>query len=341
MKFHRNTYSFLSSIVLLCLCSCHEHGKQGSTKGIDTISTAKTAKKAPEIKNENTSGQKLLSLVFVRTDNIKNTTESQVLIFGEYCNGKYSVIDDTNNSVPSKRDSVLQKNKNWTLYFQSNPLCSLTVTKIDSAQYDCTPLMVGISKEKIDTTKLIERQHEYIQGSEGYSKGKEVNYSQTTFFATNEMEATTQIMKTPTDSLLKNPALSGLGTVLKRIYKSRDTMVYLNLYKNVVTPFTINEEQYYLSTSDCSDTIKQMLASMLCIFKIKNNTIDTVATMYKGLAIDSWGNGYNIIDMEDIDGDGIPELIMLEEGYEDSAVVIINLKDLKFNIVFNRDLFGC
>jgi hypothetical protein len=55
----------------------------------------------------------------------------------------------------------------------------------------------------------------------------------------------------------------------------------------------------------------------------------------------SWGNGYELQDVLDIDGDKIPELIFETKGYESTGYDIYKLENNKYIRVFSDTTYGC
>jgi hypothetical protein len=64
-------------------------------------------------------------------------------------------------------------------------------------------------------------------------------------------------------------------------------------------------------------------------------------THFRQNDLDSWGAGYSLLDILDVDGDGINEIIFEIAGYETTELAIYKLIDGKFEQVLIAFLWGC
>ncbi len=287
-----------------------------------------------------------LSLFFVKTDEINNKTEGQLMLFGKYAKGKYIMVNDydtaTNDPKPERR-YILQKHKLYDVYYHGGLVSEAFVRKIDSSEYSCIEVTVGICENKIAHQIFVQRNKEFSEGISGYSAGKEIQYSLTDFIAVSSNHSTISNCYTqPQKSDAQQAAL--ITKTLRSKFKSHVTSYTQFIIKQKSTVqlnFANDTLPTFVSVATCSDTTQNLMVSLLSIYKIRSGKIETLLDKYDDVEDGSWGKGYEFIDALDIDSDHNPELIFHENGYESTGIVIYSLKNGKFRKVLDVDIYGC
>jgi hypothetical protein len=306
--------------------------------------------KMPDTKvlvNNNAAGDSVfLSLYVVRTDETTHKSRGELLVFGKYANGKYTAVMDYDTSTwqpISERLPILKKHEAFDVYYFGQPISGIKVERIDTSTYDCMEIVVGCCENKITSEIIAQRSLEYSQGRSGSSDGQAINYSLTDFIALSGNYAKSV---SPFSKQQKCDSLQSLliDSDIKNKFKNYDsTLSKIVIERKTIIPISIAGEAnpVFLTIALCPDTAREIIISLVSIYKFQSGKIETMMETFMDLEIGSWGNGYEFIDAIDIDSDHIPELFFRVDGYESSDIVIYKYKNGKFGLVLDAGMYGC
>ncbi len=334
---------------MLALAACHSTPK----KHYDQPFTPDNSPQKPiidssqdsvEVPND-TIGKKILSLIFVRDDREAHLLESEVFVFGQVLDDSIVPIEDSIDMAdyPSMRKRVLQKYQNWAVFAGGRAFNTVSLKRIDTENYACSRVIVGKGDAStIDTNTLRKSRENYYKVLSGSDDGMDLNYGQTVFLGRNgkASEFNTK-MDTNEPNMFGHDFTVAYNNNLKALYHKHNGMSLFNIYNMSINPIVVNGEKYYLGVSTCSDTIKHLVSSMLYLFQMKDNKIVQRDTLFDDLGLDSWGDGFTVLDAEDLKGHGNMEFICLDDQYEVTIVDIIEIKNGKLKVEFSWDLYGC
>lgn len=297
-------------------------------------------------KSDETNDTVYLSLYFVRNDEVKHTTEGEILIFGKYAIGKYFQVTDydtTSQPIP-ERKLILDANKNFTAYYKGSVLANVLIDNIDTSNFDCEELTVGLCRNSSINEFIKKRTNEHNQTRAGSIGGTEIQYSLSNFLAlsTNVMQPEKTI---PNKQSLNASESKQIDQLLKAKFKLyRDSLSgHMILDRKFTSQIRFKPEKspVFVTVTTCLDTTKEIFISLLYIFRRNNGKIETMFEKLDDVGTDSWGSGYEFIDAVDIDSDNVPELIFRVDGYEWSGIEIYKYLNGKFIKVLDTGLYGC
>jgi len=294
-----------------------------------------------------TNDKTLIALLVVREDLIENCINEEILLIGEYSQGKYGVVsywDEKIKDMVSRRKELLEAHKKFTVFRRGTAIKEITTKKMCTAAFDCDEIIVGSGASKSLVNNLEDFKSNLITIASGFSYSKEFSYKTTYYVAinTDSPAINSQQYSIPTHDVISE-------TNKKAIYEyAREEL----LKKNEL----IKAQDIKLSTLLAYDLNRDKIKDYIVVAKAENDKtkesgIFVVNIMEKKvvpiLAKDltnrpsSWGNGYELLDVIDLDGDKKPEIIFEVKGYESTGYEIYQFINNRLIEVFDDVIYGC
>lgn len=296
--------------------------------------------------NEMQTNNTYLSVLNVREDLIHKTTTNEILLFAQFSKGKYKVVSHWDNNIKdmiSQRKSILEKHKKFKVYRHGELLGELTVSEVHTAPFDCEELFVGSSHENIiHEVKKYESNTSETFG--GFNQNGKFEYKNTRFLAINSDSPSiqTQQRSRPLSTVVPENTKNLINKyAANALVKQNNQIKETDIKITTLLSYDFNNDsnaEYLVVAKGENDNTKQ---SGIFVLKIEGSKV--IPLLNKGIANrpSSWGNGYELLDVLDIDGDKIPELIFETKGYESTGYDIYKLKNNKYIIVFSDITYGC
>ncbi len=281
--------------------------------------------------------------LFVQRDNRVDSIEShELLIIGRFADGQYSVVKDAFESdaedpISSRRAAILRFHRSFIPFQHGSPAGHIVVTQLGIATYDCSELVVGLCAKPEPLSALPQ-----LVGRSGYSNGERVDYSLSIGFAVE----TPWYLEHPSKD--KSSLAIQVSAEKKALFKSfclaefRKTIPSLSdtsVTLSEIRPFFLGNDTAYVFTSIAQT--EHTILSLAVVALLENNSITTRMLESETNDSDSWGSGYELLDVVDIDGDSIPELIFTVGYYESTGCEIFKFSDNRFKKVYGHVLWGC
>lgn len=293
-------------------------------------------------KNKDTT---YISLIFKLYDSVKKHSETDLLLIGKCSNQQYTPLEDAEvetlkNLKNSRSFDLLKRNRNFSAFKNGKKIADYNLIGAKFELFSCSSLAVGIA----NNIKLLNynRKNNSNHGYKGYSNGKKVNITFKNYIALNNVstdvksyhsnilkiklnanqlkDIKTLISKGFIDSMgIKKIENKDLKITARRITKKRDTYLIVRYHHD--------------TDSFCLSSIH--------VIRYKNKTMTDILKLNNTNAKDSWGAGYSLFDVLDIDGDGNNELIFEVGYYESTGFEIYKLINNQFKQVLSVVPWGC
>lgn len=307
----------------------------------------------------------LVSLFYVRKDNITGELQGEIYPIALYKNGQYidASVDITGEAAkqPRKRSSYLENIRRFAILEEGKNLGQFTVDEIQPGNFMCSEILTGKSKSKPDSSLLDifnSINDSKASCSRGYKDQKEFNYSLKWTLAAN--------------NFYKHKTKGG-ETIKTDIERYRRDL--LNIGTNLLARYTADVEE------------KEIVIEKIAIFdldhdgnpevtaKLRKPLVNKSKVYRDGIEIDeensndndylnlwvnyigdnpkiilsliseqregSWGGGYDLVGTADVNGDGIDEVIMRASSWEVVDFEIYEYRRDKLERVFRGASFGC
>lgn len=311
----------------------------------------------PDQKTTSQTDTIYLALFMKFLDQESKQEESGMLVLGKYFDGNYIPLEDEYNYADrplnveeikkSETYRILLENRKFHIYKYGGKLASVDMKGVTYDSFACTQLLTGIPKQNPVLNKSL---YSHIQGYTQFRQGEEIDQSFTYFLALNKnIEGSNVLNRLPYKpskqkmEMIESAIKKSLNhTLMER--ESDQESVDLNFsmdttntqyYSNVITP----SKKAYLITSFHQDT--DSCLSSTIVFEQNGDELNPVLELSEINSLYSWGSGYSLLDVLDIDGDGVNELIFEIAGYETTGLEIYKLVNGKFELAMTVFLWGC
>jgi hypothetical protein len=179
-------------------------------------------------------------------------------------------------------------------------------------------------------------------GRSGYSNGERVDYSLSIAFAidTPWLLAHAPKERSPLSmqaSAEKKPLFKSF--CLKEFRKTIPSLSDSSVKLSEIRPFLLGTDTAYVFTSVAQ--AEHTISSLAVVALTDGHSITTRMLESETNESDSWGSGHELLDVIDIDGDAIPELIFTVGYYESTGCEIYKLINNRFTKVYGHVLWGC
>ena len=281
--------------------------------------------------------------LLVQRDSRADSIEShELLIIGRFADGQYSVVEDEFESdaedpVSSRRAAILKFHRSFVPFQFGNPAGRMVVTQLAIASYDCSELVVG-QFAKPEPLSLLPP----IGGRNGSSNGDRMDSSlsiafaiETAWFMTHPPREKSLLPTQPSDE--KKHLFKSF--CLKEFQKTIPSLSDSSVKLSELRPFLLGTDTAYVFTSVAQ--ADHTISSLAVVALIDGNSITTRMLESESNESDSWGSGHELLDVIDIDGDAIPELIFTVGYYESTGCEIYKYIGNRFTKVYGHVLWGC
>ena len=289
----------------------------------------------------------LLAIFDVREDLVRKRTTEEILLIGKYSDGKYTVVshwDNREKIIISKRAVLLKKFDKYKVYRQGVVIKEIIVTKIFTDSFDCEELVVGAGKSRNTDVSIKKHASNNSELSSGFNKYGNLKYKNTRFIAINSNSPSikTQKKSMPIGNKIKKDTEKQIyDYVSKKLLRKNREIKNGDIKITTLLGYNLNNDNKtdYLVVAKAENN-KTKESGVFVLNILKNNI---TSLLYAGMvnSPSSWGNGYELLDVLDLDGDTIPELIFETKGYESTGYEVYKLKNNKFIKAFGDVIYGC
>jgi len=296
--------------------------------------------------NELNQNDTIISVLNVREDLINKAITNEILIFAKFSQGEFKVVshwDNRRNTMISQRKSILGNHKKFRVYRHGLALGEIAVSKVQLSPFDCEELIVGFSKK--NTIKDVSRHESNTSDiSSGFNQFGKFEYKNTRFLAINSDSPSIknqQYSKPLSNTISENTKKIIYDFVSKSLLRKNNQINLSNIQISTFQIYDLNHDnkaEYLIVAKGENDTTKE---SGVFVINIDGSTVIPLLNEGMNNRPNSWGNGYELLGVLDIDGDTIPELIFETKGYESTGYDIFKLKKNKFIKVFSDVTYGC
>jgi hypothetical protein len=286
-------------------------------------------------------GARTLAVCITRHDNIHNRLSTEILVIGRISAGVYTPVREDDFTSPgdsgsSRRVALMKAGRHFDVFRRGGLAGSLSVTSVALKEFDCSSLFIGMTNAAlpVDTSGPA---HSISGGHET----EDFDYSLTYRLA----------LSAPPGPVMRE-------TPVPVVVAQRDTEVVKALAssclaggKGRTAPVDIRFKTLeFRSIGPAGTTVGIFTAvggnrhgsrSVSGVVSIRAGGIDTLLLVSEENEAGSWGEGHEFLDALDLDGDGVPELVFVVNGYESTGFEVYKLKNGRFRKVMEIDAWGC
>ena len=289
----------------------------------------------------------LIALLVIREDLIKKCVGEEILLIGKYSGGKYGVVsywDEKKEEMVSSRKNFFNTYKDFIVYRKGIAIKKITIKEIRTAAFDCSEITVGSGKSISLVKNLKDFQSNLTTEASGFSDGKDFSYKTTYYLAINADSPAirTQQYSAP---IVGNVSGNNKNAIYKyaqqeliknnKLLKPQDIIIPTLLAYNL----NMDKKKDYVVVAKAENN--ETKESGVFVVNIMDGKVVPLLVMELTNDPDSWGNGYELVDVFDVDGDKKPEIIVEVKGYEATGYGIYKFKNNKFIKVFDDVIYGC
>lgn len=290
----------------------------------------------------------IIALLIIRNDNIRKSISKEILLIGQHSKGKYEDVswwDNSEKKMISQRKALLSKYKSFTVYDRGEIFDSVQIDKTELQDFDCEELSVGIGDSNSGPSKKLIESLSDAPVFYGSKSGRKISYQIKTFIAINSDSpaAITQRNSSPKPFKLSEEQFKQLKSFAKKYLVQKNAEIKEDEVKiETFLSYDFNNDgiiEHILVAKVENDKTKES-----SVFVVKFSGNDIVPLLNESLSNEpsSWGNGYSFLDVIDIDGDAIPEIIFEVKGYESTGYEIYHFnKDGYFEKTYSTVTYGC
>lgn len=287
----------------------------------------------------------VFALLFIREDHVKKIMVHEIYPVSLYSKGIYKDASVSSDSVKEGLNLVLNEYKDFTIFQKGVKIGELQVTKIQKEDFDCNEILVGIGNANIsgDTNKILPFDNPTRASS--FKEGRDISYVMKHLVALNSDSRTvkTQKRSSPLKTVLSQIQKDKLLEIVKQKYGEHkiEKKFLRDIKIKTSKSYDLNGngaiEHILITTIKVEDGI----ANLVIFAKIEDNNVVPLTYLFDIEYSNSWGKGYDLVDVLDIDGNGIPEVILEFGGYEVRYFEIYQFNQGKFQKVFSGAGYGC
>ena len=246
----------------------------------------------------------------IKKDLVNDTITNEVLVFAQYSKGKYKDVhywDKKINKMISHRKSILKRHKRFRAYLRGQPLGELTIDEINMASFACDELLIGSNHENI-ILKAGKYKPYMLETLDNFNQNNEPRYKNTKLLAINRdspsihTQQRSKPISTKTSENLKKLIKKYVSNML---IKQNSKIIERDIRINTLLSYDFNGDhriEYLVIAEGKNENTKQ---SGVFVLNIKEGKIISLLNESMKNRPDSYGNGYELLDAFDIDGDNI------------------------------------
>jgi hypothetical protein len=285
-----------------------------------------------------------IGLYMQRTDEVKKEVFHDVLIIASVENGHYVPIEDRNigeesDISESQRSKIIKSHPKYTVFTNGSPTATISFNKTAFENFDCSRLVVGRASKIQEVPQQIP-----TMGRTGFIDGKDISYSHGVSLAINSSSPTinTQTRSKPIDTKITSAIQSLLLNCATTELKKHNKFVRPDsVHMSIVTSYSLGPDSSIDYIFSATAETKESNESIAIVANIVNNTAHTRLSLHATNEPSSWGNGYELLDVLDLDGDQVPELVFKVGYYEATGFEIYKMQNHNFQKAFEIVPWGC
>jgi hypothetical protein len=288
------------------------------------------------------SASTFFGLYVLRADKIQGKDYHEILLVGRYSEGGFHALEDENEptleTLPGLPAALrFKQHRSFVPYYSGRPLGQSLVSRVRIESFDCSDLVVGLCSPPEPISSLsspVDRA--------GFAGGKDLHYSLSFAFVLEAPWCRAHLASRPTS----DPILVSEGTSNTLIQYCRDQLQQslpslpdTSFKASAMRPFRIGADTAYVLTAVARTD--SMILSLAIAARVEGRVVTANLEVSNKNEPDSWGSGYELLDVFDIDGDGNAELIFIIGYYEATGIEIYKLDGDRYKKVFDAVPWGC
>lgn len=315
-------------------------------------------------KPKETLKENTIALLFVKRNNLNQQYRAEVFPIAKYSNSRYQdasldvtpqIRQDSDEAAIVKANAAktsLQPNQTFTAFNQASKLGEFTVNRLGVGQFACSSLLIGHSEKNqadlIAAYNAIPRDRE--SNLQGFLNGKDID------------ERWRWALAAQTVTLSPVPRSSDLNRYPRDMTAAATTILAQNAEAQKVQGQTVIEEiQVYDLDRDGNAEVfatvrkgrdpktmrpdevgtKILTAYATVWLSYKTNTPTVISSEVIPYTYPVSRSPYNVMGTMDVNGDRIDEVIIRNNGYENTTFSIYEFKNNTLNSVFTGAGYGC
>lgn len=293
------------------------------------------------------SSTTLIALLVLKEDLLRNKKYEEILLISKYSQGKYDVVsrwDDIKKLEISERRDLLRDHNKYIVYQNGEPIKEAVVNKICLVGYECSAIDIGCVKTTSSLTTIKNKMRGRLEKEySGFDSGINFKEKTSAFIALNSDSPTTKKQKT--SLMIKNVSQSVVARISEytknKILKNQPSINPKDVKITQVLAYNLTGDKSVQYVVEAKAENEKTKVSGIYIVQSVGNSIKEIFSTTMSNDPESWGNGYSFLDVFDIDGDGIPELIFEVRGWESTGYQIYQLEKGSYKKVFDDVISGC
>lgn len=307
----------------------------------------------------------MISLLYVRKDNIANTFQSEIYPVAIYTHAKYvDASMDVSDYVKRKpqSESYLMRIRDFFVIDKGRTVGTFHVDDVSPSPFMCSSIMTGKGTLKVSnfSTSIFDQIGE-DQGShsKGYYDKKEFDYDLKWSLAVSQVNRVSAVdmVVTPGDLDRYKSDLMSEGNSLLEKYVSDDGNEADSIILDKLSVFDLDHDGKPEVSAKLRKTIRRkskvsqgaeekedysndvVYLNLWLTYKYGSPKVILSIVSYEREG--SWGRGADLVGTLDVNGDGIEEVIMRESGWELVEYVIYEYRNDMLTCVFRGARYGC
>jgi hypothetical protein len=285
-----------------------------------------------------------IGLYMQRTDEVKKQVFHDVLIIASLENGHFVPVEDKDlgeesDASESQRAKIIKAHPKYISFTNGSPTATIYFDKTVFENFDCSRLVVGRTSKIQD----VPRQNLSV-GRSGFIDGKDISYSHGISLAMNSssLAINTQTRSKSIDIEITSAVRSLLRNyATKELKKHNKSVLPDSVHMSNITSYSLGSDSSIDYIFSATAETKESNESIAFVARVINNTVNSRLLLHVTNEPSSWGNGYELLDVLDIDGDQVPELIFKVGYYEATGFEIYKMHGNNFKKVFEIVPWGC
>lgn len=292
-------------------------------------------------------GETVVALLVSRDDRIAGDTIFEVLPLARYADGAYRTVvgwEIPGDADVLRGDSLLAVHRRYAVFRKGRQVGSMVVDSVVRDDFECSELPVGKGTATVEAGAFgaVQPTVPMIRGRMG---GREVRYGLTVLLALDERAPAvdTQGRSIPDPAALRPDQRSLLvEEATRRVAEQAGQEGGPGVDVRSLTSYDFDGDGTYEHLVVVGATDREGRShSVVLAGRFRDGRWMPLLAESRSEAPDSWGDGYRLLDVMDLDGDSVPEIVFEVRGYEATSYGIYGFTGEGFEQAFSEVLFGC
>ncbi|MCP4399217.1 MAG: hypothetical protein GY801_18185 [bacterium] len=285
----------------------------------------------------------LFAILVIREDRILNETTEELFLLGQRQAETYIPLTNLPGSEETRR-TLLNQYQDYIIFKHGQEVAQMNIEHIVLRPFDCFDEVVGVGTSNVPPDMREVYEWDWPLAMSGSDHGKRFDYRFNTYLTLNISSPlrTTQQHALPLPLLL-DPRV---GAQLLQLAESQMLQTYDGKYPLQ----TIDLVKYHAYDFEGDGTIEHLvtfsvtyakfdvfIGSGVLVFHLDNGNIIPLLQSFSDKYLPARG----FVDVLDLTGDAIPEIILKTQGYESIGFDVYTLKKKKFDEIFSFFGWGC